>query len=179
MQRKLFFIAVLALLAITVLCTGCCINSSCYAPRPRKDSQYCDMAINVIVRQPLSFYYGEYAELIIEGPQNYFKKQMVPMEIGMQVLTFRSVPAGRYCFTMSYAGMVVSKCGVLCCFCDNEWKAQCMYNLKDQLKAKRIPRYNYDNVPDWGYASPACGYPEPCTVIASFVIPDDAFKYDQ
>jgi len=177
---KKFQIVLFALIFVSLVTSGCYYSNACSRGRRTLTSQqqthYCDVRINVIVRLPLSYYYGDYGYITVEGPNGFLKDITVPMMMGNQVITLHAVPEGRYTFTLKYAGMVTSKCAVVCCYCDADWKAQCTYNLKEVLKRKY--RGEFGTQEDWAYSSPACGYPEPCQVVVNFVIPDDPYKYD-
>ncbi|RKZ29414.1 hypothetical protein DRQ27_05985 [bacterium] len=189
-KQFLFFIISIAFL----IYTGCASNSKVSPPplpeqenneEHRESRNYCDVKINITVTLPLSLYFGRYGSLHIDGPDGYFDDLRIEMLMGDQTITLRRVPEGRYTFTLTYADIVISKCAVICCYCDMDWKHRCMENLKAVLKNRMNSYYNttyYDDCYgynyNWNYSSPACGYPEPCSVIVSFIIPDDLYKYD-
>jgi len=170
---------------------GCTMNPEVSPPpQPESDKEkekrnYCDVKINITIKLPLSLYFGRYGSLHIDGPDGYFNDLRIEMLMGDQTITLRSVPEGRYTFTLTYADIIISKCAVVCCYCDMDWKHRCMENLKVVLKNRMNSYYTttyYDDCYgynyNWSYSSPACGYPEPCSVIVSFIIPDDLYIYN-
>ena len=114
------------------------------------------------------------------GPRWIYESKDISLYMGNQMVIFRNVPIGRYVATLSYSGMVVTKCALICGNDEAAWRQQCMNNLKDMLTAKRGkgawgPRSGEDF--DCG-TSGAGKCTEPCPCCICFTMPDDVLKYD-
>jgi len=156
-----------------------------------------DLMIGVIVSQPLVYYYGTTGLLEVWGPDGVYLAKEVPMYLGNQVVMFRNLPIGRYVASLSYSGMVVTKCAVLCGTGEAQWRADCAEGLKCVLKGKtRSSSWDYrddyggrggdmwagwaanDQREDFAVPSPSVGHREPCQTILIFNMPEDALRYD-
>ncbi len=165
------FLAVGAVLFVS----GCACRTVC-----EQEERYADLMVCIKVSQPLSYLYDGCGILEVWGPEGTYMTKEIPMYMGTQVVIFREVPVGRYVLTLTYAGMVVTKCAVLCGSGEAQWRAQCMQGLKEMLKGKRkgggwrpLVEEEFCSSP-----SPAVGFQENCQGVVCFNIPEDVLRVD-
>lgn len=188
-SEKILFMFVL--IAAGLLIDGCACNQAA-----RQGEQgYGDLMVGIIVTQPLSYYYGTTGYLEIWGPDGIYLSKEIPMYLGNQVAIFRNLPIGRYIASLSYSGMVTTKCAVLCGMGDVQWRADCAQGLKQLLNNKKqggSQEYGYgvrkNRWTGWSQnqeqsdfveaPSPGIGHREPCQTEIIFTMPEDALKYD-
>ncbi len=149
---------------------------------------YGDLMIGVIVSQPLTYYYGTTGYLEIWGPNGIYLSKEIPMYLGNQVAIFRNLPIGRYVASLSYSGMVTTKCAVLCGMGEIQWRADCTEELKNILTSKRTrddrdedkywSRWQKKEPQDFAINCAGTGHNEPCQTVLIFNMPEDALKYD-
>ena len=183
MRLRVIIIVSIALLGGIFLFNGCTCNMA-----TQQSQQSGDLIIGIIVTQPLTYYYGTTAYLEVWGPDGIYLTKEIPMYMGNQVAIFRNLPAGRYIASLSYSGMVATKCAVLCGMGDVQWRADCTQELKEFLNQKKNPPKGKTGWQGWDKTSeypdfapekcPGCGHGEPCQTTIIFKMPGDALKYD-
>lgn len=171
--RLMFLAALLA--SIMVLSSGC---ASC-GPASTCEPLYGDLTICVTTTMPLSYFYGCAAIMEVWGPDGFYEYKEVEMYMGFQMILVRNVPIGRYIVTVSYSGMVTTKCAIVCGTGEAQWRAKCMSSLKDVLNTKQgrdawTPAYTED----YSCAPNGACFAEPCPCCVCFKMPDDCLKYD-
>ncbi|MCD6595120.1 hypothetical protein J7L68_05520 [bacterium] len=185
-SKKVLFL--FFLIAVGLIIDGCACNQA----TQQGEQGYGDLMVGVIVTQPLSYYYGTTGYLEIWGPDGIYLSKEIPMYLGNQVAIFRNLPIGRYIASLSYSGMVTTKCAVLCGMGDVQWRADCANGLKQILTNKQNTNQGYGGKSArWnGWAQnkeqsdfvespcPAGGHREPCQTSIIFKMPEDALKYD-
>ncbi|GEM_PF-3271982 len=178
------FMFFLAVVVAAFLLSGC----ACGYKSSQTNLQLGDLMIGIIVTQPLTYYYGPTAYLEVWGPDGIYLTKEIPMYMGNQVAIFRNLPAGRYIASLSYSGMVATKCAVLCGMGDVQWRADCSQELKEFLNQKKNSPKGKTGWQGWGKTNeypdfapekcPGCGHGEPCQTTIIFKMPEDALKYD-
>ena len=164
--RTVFLVALLVSIAMLSGC-ACGTEQTC-------QESYGTLTVCITTTLPLMYYYGCSAVLEVWGPDGFYAYKEIPMYMGNQMIVFRDVSIGKYIVTLSYNGMVTTKCALIC---DNEeaaWRAECMNRLKDMLSTKRgkaswQPEYDEDF---------SCDKGQSCQCSVCFKMPDDVFKYD-
>ena len=166
--RVMSLIALLGVMAI--LSGGCaCRTDSCVA------ESYGTLTVCITTTLPLMYYYGCSAVLEVWGPDGFYAYKDVPMYMGNQMVLFRNVSIGKYVATLSYNGMVSTKCALLCGNGEAVWRSKCMQNLKDMLNTKRGKESWVAREKDEDFC---CADKECCDCSVCFYMPDDVFKYD-
>ncbi len=170
---RLFMLS--ALLAAVVAIAGCACQTGC------EGQSYEDLKICIITSVPLKYFYGCTALVEVWGPDGFYDYKNVPLYMGSQIVIFRDVPIGPYTVTISYNGMVVTKCALLCGYTNAEWRQQCIEKTKDILKAKKGGEpWHPRDVPFGGDEDFLCPGSDqvPCVCSVCFTLPEDFFKYD-
>lgn len=175
-MRVLRVLLLVVLLMSLAVVSGC----ACGTKQACQPEAYGDLKVCITTTMPLTYFYGCEAILEVWGPDGFYESKDISLYMGNQMVIFRNVPIGRYVATLSYSGMVVTKCALVCGNDEAAWRQQCMNNLKDMLTAKRGkgawgPRSGEDF--DCG-TSGAGKCAEPCPCCICFTMPDDVLKYD-
>ena len=166
-MRVMFLAAVLVSMAILSGC-ACGTRDAC------QPEAFGNLSVCLTTTLPLMYYYGCSAILEVWGPEGFYAYKEVPMYMGNQMVLFRNLPIGRYVITISYNGMVCTKCALICGNDEAQWRAQCMANLKDMLNTKRgKAAWTPESDEDF-----CCDKNECCQCNVCFKMPDDVFKYD-
>ena len=184
-MRFRIFVFFILVAVLAVVLSGCACG---YKASRGAEKGYGDLMVGIIVSQPLTYYYGTTGYLEVWGPDGIYLTKEIPMYMGNQIAIFRHLPIGRYIVSLSYSGMVVTKCAVLCGSGEIQWRADCTRELKDLLSQKKRPAEGNANWRGWGSQNqtpdfapekcPGCGHKEPCQTTIIFKMPEDALKYD-
>lgn len=180
MSKVRWVLLPLVMLIIFTL-AGCACSAG-----PKKP--YGDLQIGIIVKMPLSYYYGQNATLIVRGPHGLRREFCVPMDLGNQIVMVRNVPAGQYVLSLHYGGMVATKCVLFCATCEVSAMKNCLVRMKNELKGAPEDVYSAKGLRE-GDPLELCddrfldfetppGDKIPCQTSIIFCIPDDMLKYD-
>ena len=175
-MRVLRVLSLAAIIVSLALVSGC----ACGTRQACQPEAYGDLRVCITTTMPLTYFYGCEAILEVWGPDGFYETKEVYLYMGNQMVIFRNVPIGRYVVTLSYSGMVVTKCALVCGNDKAVVGQLCMTKLKDMLTEKK--RYGYtksitDEFMDCGPdKNGICREPCPCCIC--FWMPDDVLIYD-
>jgi len=156
---------------------------------PSQQPLVCDMHIQIKITDPIDPLMWTDGKVTVYG-KNYFKiTKTFPVKLGVQVITIPDLKQDRYNVEVSYGNYIATKCVLLGCVCEDNWKETFMQDLardwhrKNELRKSQqeyqqsfgngFGAYSSGTIGNAGLQEPPCSEVTICNRNVEFEFPKD------
>jgi hypothetical protein len=99
-------------------------------PKPR----VCDMRVQIKINDPIAPYLSDFGTVTVRGKEGFQVQKQFPIKFGTQVVTIMELEAERYDVEVTYGDYIATKCVILGCICQDNWKEVFANQAMDQWR---------------------------------------------
>jgi len=121
----------------------------------------CDMRVQVKVTDPIAPYLSDFGIVTVRGKEGFRVSKSFPVKYGTQVVVIEELEAERYDVEVTYGDIIATKCVILGCLCQDNWKEvfamEAAEEIMSGLQCTGCGKYGYSGGKNtyWQYGSGA------------------------